>query len=221
MRIVVNHLTRMQEGFICVAGLDLESGAHVRPMAAEGRLRANLLAARGGPFALGAIVDLGSSRPIGHPPEVEDVRFAPRNAVREGDLEPGAFWDTLQRVSATSLVDLFGPALTARGARACGVDYAQGTASLGCLVPAVPPELYVQAREFRPAQVRARVSDGAFDLDLAVTDIRLYSLDRYVVDADAVARVNAALAAGTAALLSVGLTRAQTRADGAAPLHWL
>src|SRR5260370_42124155 len=30
--LVINHLTRMQQGYICVAGVDLETGRHVRPV---------------------------------------------------------------------------------------------------------------------------------------------------------------------------------------------
>jgi hypothetical protein len=221
MRIVVNHLTRMQPGFMCVAGLDWESGAHVRPLPPEGRLRTTWLAAHGGPFALGAIVELGDTRPCGHPPEVEDQRFVPRAAARTGELAPATFWDTLQSVSATRLRDLFGPALRRRGAHGAGVDYGQGRASLGCLLPAGTPRLYIQPREIRGDQVRVQLSDGEFDLDLAVTDITLYGPDHLQPDAAAVARVTVTLAAGAAVLVSVGLTRAMTRADGSPPLHWL
>jgi hypothetical protein len=37
MRIVVNHLTRMQPGYICVAGMERQGGRHVRPVLAGGR----------------------------------------------------------------------------------------------------------------------------------------------------------------------------------------
>jgi hypothetical protein len=35
MQIVINHLTRMQRGFMCVAGVDLATGRHVRPVLAS------------------------------------------------------------------------------------------------------------------------------------------------------------------------------------------
>ncbi|MBX5493022.1 MAG: hypothetical protein IRZ14_17870 [Chloroflexi bacterium] len=221
MRIVVNHLTRMQPGYICVAGLDWESGQHVRPLPPEGRLRAALLAQHGGPFALGAIVELGETRPVGHPPEVEDHRFAPRAARQIGLLSPRQLWETLQAVSAPRLRTLFGDALTPRGRRGCGVDYGAGSVSLGCLVPTGPLHLYIQPREGRPGQVRLRVGDGEFDLDLAVTDITLYGPDHVQPDTVGVARVSAALRAGHPVLLSVGLTRAMTHDEGIPPTHWL
>jgi len=32
MRLLINHLTRMQAGCICAAGIDLQSGLNVRPV---------------------------------------------------------------------------------------------------------------------------------------------------------------------------------------------
>lgn len=54
MKIAVNHLTRMQPGYICVAGIDLETGSHVRPVLPSGRLSAALLRRNGGPFDIAA-----------------------------------------------------------------------------------------------------------------------------------------------------------------------
>jgi hypothetical protein len=54
MQIVVNHLTRMQLGYICVAGVDVSSGQHIRPVL-RSRLNVDLLARNGGPFDLGIL----------------------------------------------------------------------------------------------------------------------------------------------------------------------
>ena len=43
MKIVVNHLTRMQPGYICVAGLDFQTNAHVRPVLAGSRLTVSFI----------------------------------------------------------------------------------------------------------------------------------------------------------------------------------
>ena len=42
MQVVINHLTRMNTGYMCVAGLDLKNGKHVRPVLG-GRLGVELL----------------------------------------------------------------------------------------------------------------------------------------------------------------------------------
>ena len=44
MKIVVNHLTRMQLGRICVAGVDMATGKHVRPLLRDVRLSTQRLA---------------------------------------------------------------------------------------------------------------------------------------------------------------------------------
>jgi hypothetical protein len=220
MRIVVNHLTRMQPGFICVAGLDLETSAHVRPTT-SGRLSSRLLARHGGPFDLGAIVDLGATYRAGRPPEVEDYAFQPRLARRVGHLSPIEFWDRLLAISATRLRDLFGPELTRRGARAAAVDAGKGSASLGCLLPAERPALYTQPRPGRPDQVRLRLSDGQLALDLGVTDIRLYGADHLTPDRERIEQVAARLRGGVQAVLAVGLTRASAGTPDYPPVHWL
>jgi hypothetical protein len=221
MQIVVNHLTRMQPGFICVAGLDLDTSEHVRPVVPNGRLSTRQLARNGGPFDVGAIVDLGPTRPVGHPPETEDQRFEPRHARRVGDMAPDEFWDRLQSVGATRLWDLLGRDLRARGNQTCAVDVGKGIASLGCLVPTGSPELYVRPRPGRPGQVRLRLSDGRFDLDLGVTDIRLYGADHVIPDEIVIERVARRIRAGVGIVLAVGLTRASGGSPDYPPVHWL
>lgn len=220
MKIIVNHLTRMQPGFICVAGLDVETNAHVRPIT-NSRLSSRLLARHGGPFDMGLIVDLGLTYRAGRPPELEDYSFQPRQAHRAGQLPPAEFWDRLRSVAARRLVDLFGPELTRRGALSCAVDAGKGTASLGCLLPAAPPTLYVQPRPGRPDQLRLQVSDGQFTLDLGVTDIRLYGVDHATPDRERIEQVAGRLRAGVETVVGVGLTRASTGTPDYPPVHWL
>ncbi len=83
MQILVNHLTRMQPGYICVAGIDLETGTHVRPVLWYGRLSTSLLLKNGGPFELGCVVDLGPTVCVGRAPEHEDHRFNPTKRPRQ------------------------------------------------------------------------------------------------------------------------------------------
>ena len=62
MQLVVSHVTRMQPGYICVAGVEITRGKRVRPVT-YGRLPTSLLAREGGPFDMAALVELG---PVSH-----------------------------------------------------------------------------------------------------------------------------------------------------------
>ena len=59
MRIVVNHLTRMQPGYICVAGIDVQDNEHIRPVLGRARLTVDLLARNGGAFDVVALSNWG------------------------------------------------------------------------------------------------------------------------------------------------------------------
>ena len=75
MRILINHMTRMHGGHICLAGVDLDSRRHVRPLLANEPLPFYLLARYDGPFEMARVVDLGAPRPTPDPPHVEDYVF--------------------------------------------------------------------------------------------------------------------------------------------------
>lgn len=72
MILTVTHLTRMRPPNICAAGLC--DGVGVRPVLA-GQLHKRLLRSQGGPFAIGAMVDLGAVKHVGTAPEYEDYRL--------------------------------------------------------------------------------------------------------------------------------------------------
>ena len=111
LRILVNHLTRMQPGYFCVAGVDVGTARHVRPVLRRGRLTTELLRPNGGPFDLGSVVDLGPTTHAGHPPELEDYRFDPSQARWLFDENPDDFWDLLDGLARDSLEEIFGPEL--------------------------------------------------------------------------------------------------------------
>lgn len=215
MEIAVNHLTRMQPGYICVAGIDIQTGQHVRPVI-YGRLSAALLARYGGPFALGAVVALGSVHAEGRPPEVEDRRFESKRARRLRTLDGAAFWRLLRDVAQPSLAAIFGPELRLVG-RAAALPTGHGIASLGCLIPAAPPQLALD-----PAgKLRCTLGDGALSANVSVTDLRLYEDDYTTPRREAVERIAAQLASGVPSILSVGLTRPFQKPEGGEALHWL
>lgn len=154
-------------------------------------------------------------------PEVEDYVFDRAKLKAAGTYDPAKFWRVLRQVARTRLRDIFGDALIPRGASSCAVDVGKGNASLGCLVPSEPPSLYVRPRPGRSDQIRMRVSDGHFHLDLGVTDIRLYGADHVTPDTKVVRRVDKGLQGGSETILSVGLTRAYASSPDFKPVHWL
>ncbi len=221
MQILVNHLTRMQSGFICTAGIDLATSRHIRPVVRGAGLRTDLLASAGGPFGIASVVDLGPTKYVGQPPESEDYLFDARKARRIRHTPWEEFWDLLTRIAKAKLSELFGPELTRRGPLSCGTDAGRGKTSLGCLIPHPAPRLSLQARPGRPAQVRMRLSDGEFDLDLGVTDIRLYGPDHRTPDTAVLERIARRLQGTVQVVLSVGLGRAYSGSADLAPVHWL
>ena len=142
MRIVVNHLTRMGGGYVCVAGLDPDRNQHVRPVLPEGPLPFDLLARYGGPFEMARLVDLGVSRPAPRPPHVEDHVIVPERVKSLGTLPPFEFWSLLNRVAQTRLTDIFGADLKSLGRYSRGTKQGRGLVSLGVFHPQQKPLLY-------------------------------------------------------------------------------
>ena len=106
MEIVVTHLTRMRAPRICVAGLDIDTDAQIRPVKRHGRLDIDDLLENGGVFAVGEHVDLGPVIDVGSPPEVEDREY--RGATSRGQLSAEDFWNDLERTAASTLEEIFG-----------------------------------------------------------------------------------------------------------------
>jgi hypothetical protein len=168
------------------------------------------------------LVDLGGTTHRPTPPELEDHEFDPWRARALRTLDRNDFWRLLARGAHPTLAAIFGPALRPHQTHSAVVDVGTGQASLGCLIPAERPLLRVHQRPDKPPLVRMQLTDGTFDLDLSVTDIRLYAADHVTPDAATVARVAARLADGEEALLSVGLGRPFSPAPARLPpLHWL
>lgn len=219
MKIVISHLTRMSEGFICVAGVDPVSKKHIRPVH-MGRLPKNLLRVHGGPFEMAAVVDLGSVTPSPQKPEVEDHHFTAASAASTGFLGPDRFWELLDSVAHSKLSKIFGPDLKMRGRTSCGVDVNAGIASLGVL-RAKSASIGIRAGfGDKKGQIRVDLSDGEFDLNLGVTDIRFFADDHVTPKEGKVASAGKRLAAGEEVLFGVGLTRPKAT-PGFAPVHWL
>lgn len=221
MRILINHLTRMHGGHICLAGVDLQTRRHVRPLLANDPVPFYLLARYGGPFEMARIVDLGSPRPVPDPPHVEDCVFVPARAKADRPATAQEFWSLLEEMQCASLGEIFGTALQEVGNGRWTTALGQGERSLGLLRPAAPPELYLVPRGDGRQQVRMRLTDGRLDVDAGVTDLRLFSDDHATPDP---ARLRAAarrIADSRGLLLSVGLTRKFRSSDRQPYRHWL
>lgn len=215
MRIIVNHLTRMQPGYICVAGINLANDQHIRPVLRE-RLTTDLLALNGGPFDIASVVDLGQVRYCGYHPEVEDHYFTPQNVRSEGILSREQFWKRLQGIARSSITEIFGSEIKSYK-NGCVVDVNAGIASLGFLIPTDAPKLFVNSY----GSIRAIVSDGTFNIDLSVTDIRLYEADHKTPKENLIMQINKRIQDHNPVILSVGLARPWRQRDDTVERHWL
>lgn len=215
MRIVIDHLTRMKPGFICVAGIDEAGHRYIRPVLAGGR-RLSVDLAGGTLFALGAAVDIAPATPCGAAPEVEDHVFEPSRTVNGGILSAKAFWASLSGMARPNLAGIFGRALHPQS-NGCAVDEGQGTASLGALRPASPPTLSVN----NYGKIRLDLLDGGRTLDLSVTDLRLYKADQKTARVRTIQDIQRRIGEGVEVILSVGLARAYQARNDTGRRHWL
>jgi len=220
MRIIVNHLTRMERGYICAAGVNPDNWTHVRPVV-RGRVSEKMLAMNGGPFDIGAVVELGHTVDIGQAPSLEDRSFNPESAVRVDDLLPDDFWIVLRTVCKKTLRKTFGSDLQhtelSGGFHTCTLELGKGIASLGCLIPIKMPLLYVNDR----GRLRISVSDGELPCTLPVTDLRLYEADHETPRHKAVADIVKRLGRGVDVILGVGVGRRYQKTGDPVAKHWL
>lgn len=213
MEILVNHLTRMQPGFFCAAGIDTATGRHIRPVL-RGRIPVQFLATHGGPFAIGAVLDLGPVIPCGHAPETEDHRFLAVGTRRISIAAPEEFWNLLEQSVQPTLSTIFGSVLQPCG-QTCAVDAGRGQASLGCL-----RSKRVSGPEIFHGAPRLNVDDGTFKCSLPITDIRLFEGDFSTLNRVRFRQMQKAITRGDV-ILAVGLTRPWRKPDDDRERHWL
>lgn len=160
---------------------------------------------------MGALVDFGAVVDVGRPPELEDRQFEP--AAFGGIVSQEVFWALLEEVALSTLHDIFGGDLVS-DAPGRTIPVGSGTASLGCLRPRRTPRLYISP----DGRIRMWLHDGEQELNLSVTDLRLYEDDLRTPAADRVAEVARRLRRGVGVRLSVGVGRPYPPDD---PRHWL
>jgi hypothetical protein len=217
MPIVVNHLTRMQQGYMCVAGIDLETELHVRPVL-DRQMPIDMLSVHGGPFDIGRIIDLGRTRFVGKVPEVEDQWFEAAAAQHVGDMPTQQFWDVMQKTAHRKLGTIFGPDLERVGAT-CAVNETNGLRSLGCYW-ANSGRLFIDELRERH-RIRFSWQSGSHSFNVPVTDVRLYGRDHVTPCHSTVASVAEKIALQPEVLVSVGLSRPYRKTADDLPRHWL
>jgi len=223
MQILVNHLTRMQPGRICFAGIDLGSGRHIRPVART-PLTTDLLESNGGPLSLGRVIDLGDSEFCGTVPEIEDrlcqpeqfqvIRSAPPAELHQVCLT--AVEHRLQEIFGSQLLWIqHGPGQPGTAA----VDQLQGIRSLGCYWAAQADLQIIKAGE--KCKVRLSFQAGPRQFRVPVTDIRCYLADHRTPDVARINQLQQEMTDQPKTLVAVGLSRAYHNSADTPPRHWL
>jgi len=216
MKIVINHLTRMEKGYVCVAGIQVSTRSHVRPVTPGRRLPITVAEAHGGPFGIRGVVELGDVRGCGTRPLVEDVEFQLAQAERVGRLKKTAFWELLYGMAGSRLKEIFGDDLEQVGSN-LAMRPGAGSASLGCLLPATAPQLRVNSW----GKIRLVVDDTEGRYDLSVTDLRLHNPEDNTPNLDAVTQLQNRMGGANRSVLSMGLTKAWTKPGDNQARHWL
>lgn len=215
MRIVVNHLTRMTDQRICVAGVDVDGYRHVRPVTGpEHLLTRTLLRENGGPLGVGALVDLGKVKARPTRPQTEDHEFSPRRARCVREVTAEEYLELLGVVSHHDVETAFGPDLVAVRPRKLVVPVDQGNRSLA-VVPLAEARLRIKYEKLYLV-----LSPPMIAAEIRVTDIRFYDGD-LKIRGDVVKDVNRRLAAGVKAYAMLGLARAIPDEDRDGEVHWL
>jgi hypothetical protein len=213
VEIVVTDLTRMHDGHICVAGLD-HDGHHIRPVLKRGRLGKELASEYGGPFCVGAVIELGPTTPRPDRPEVEDHVFDPSVARRVRMADAPRLWRFLEERATDSLQVIFGDSLV-RDGRTASMAAGTGYASLGVYRPAGAVRL-----DGSFGRLRLSIGDaGLGSLSVPITDLRLYDVGTNIVNDRRVELLEDRLRRRQV-LLSMGIGRPWAR-DEREPRHWL
>lgn len=219
MQIVINHLTRMQKGYICVAGIDLATGLHIRPVL-QRQIPTDYLAEHGGLFGLRRIIDLGDAKFVGKVPEIEDFLFDQDAARHVADMPEEDFRGLIEGVAKQRLISIFGHDLHQSGA-SCAVEETCGLRSLGCYW-AEQGRLFIdEPPDHSRRRIRFSWRSGEFTFTSPVTDIRLFEDDHITPCEETVRRINDRVGQEDRVLLSVGLSRPYRPSNDQPSQHWL
>lgn len=205
MEIVINHLACAAQGRISVAGLFLpDQQTHIRPCPpADLSFAIDMFVERGGPFAVGAVINI--TEPQWHPqrPHIEDHIVKQGSLSHSGRMDARAFWRILDANAQNNLGAIFGPELRASGTNFTWriVDENKGLVSLGLLRVKKDALLTVDNG------LRFWLTESCARACLLVTDLRLH-YDDGAIRYDLAEVIAERLATDKPCILSVGLTRA-------------
>lgn len=198
--IVVDHLARLDDGTITVAGID-GNHEHIAPRRGSA-WDTDATTRRNGPFGIGETVDLGFSRRSGKPPTVEEREIEEGNLARLGRLPDGQFWSLLEILGHDHLPSIYGEDLEVTPSGAASLPIGRGKASLGVLRCPGPAELFRRGGQLRMGLDDLRLGS----LDLNVCDHRLR--DEKGVPIDSLWKViRRRVQSGEPVILSVGLSQ--------------
>jgi hypothetical protein len=221
MRIVINHLTRMDIGYCCVAGIQRGTNTHVRPVLNKQRLGVNLLLRHNSLFDIATEVELGSVKFNGSAPEVEDWVFDPSSSQVVSEVIPSRdFWDLLQSCTHQHLRSIFGAEIEKQG-RTAATPKGQGHGSLGCFQSVTKP--YLDVKQYNGKEkLELSIQDPELgQLIVAVTDLRFYQHSDHKLRMEVVERYAKEMRNGTSVILSMGLARPYRKPGDITERHWL
>ena len=223
MQIVVNHLTRMQKGYMCVAGIELEKRRHIRPVVA-GMMPVAMYHKHGGPFELRRVIDLGETTFHGSVPEIEDQLFEAGNVKVLDELSKSSFYEWCCAIAAENLQDIFGADMRLIGrlrdqSVTAAIPETMGIYSLGCFWARKP---HIEVRKLRERlNVRFGFEQNGFKFDVPVTDIRCYQDDHVTPDSSTIELLQHRLVDLDRVLVSIGVSRAYHHREVDPKMHWL
>jgi hypothetical protein len=202
---------------ICVAGIEPDTGRHIRPTTGRSNpLTRRLLSDEGGPLALGTLIDLDEVSANPDPPETEDYLFWPDRTRAIGRLSPNRYLEFLRGTTSYSLRAIFGEELE-RHHWNYAMEKGHGGTSLGILRVQRKTDIQID----RYGKLRLRLSRPERPAYLPVTDLRFVEADHQTIKADVVADVSARMKRGVEVLLMLGLARAFLKKDDDRERHWL
>lgn len=219
MQLLINHLTRMQPGYICAAGIELKTGLHVRPVVVGG-MTTSLLTSHGGPFQLGATLDLGPTKFVGKTPEIEDREFDPSLIQVLEPVNRTKMIEHCARVAKTKLTEIFTTEIAKNGSTYALTAHA-GLYSLGCYWAISPRLVILTDFDGQTQRLKLVWREADQELSVGVADIRFYEVDHRSLHRDRVAEAQVWLASSAYVLLSLGLSRPYRRSENDQALHWL
>lgn len=187
MEMLITDLTRMERGYICVAGVDVATGTRIRPVLPGGqRWHLDMARHRGGIFDFRRVIDLGNVNRVGQRPEIEDVQVSPERLHHVQSMGGSDFLAELPAYCVDSITSAVGPQLV-RHANAHNLVTPDGQGECSLVIQKVLRPFVVS---INGTQVRAAWSSG---VDIAVTDLRLYQRDGYTPSLPKVTRLNVLL----------------------------